>query len=347
MTITLHNISMKFNHTTAVNQLSVTLPKGELVSILGPSGCGKSTTLFMLAGLYQPTDGSILFNDKDVTKLTPEKRGIGMVFQNYALYPHMTVLQNIMFPLKMHKVKKVEAKKKAIEMAKLVEIDHLLDRKPSMLSGGQQQRVAIARALVREPEILLLDEPLSNLDARLRLTMREEIRRIQQALKITTVFVTHDQEEALSISDHVLLMNQGELMQFDIPENLYDEPNHQFVASFIGSPSMNYFEGKIVDGILKTPFGYDVSINAPNQSVQIAVRPENLYLSTSGLKEEVRLVERVGKDILAVIGDDTAKKRLFLQKGETAEVGQVVYVQADKETIRVFQKTGERIYIKE
>ncbi|SES40726.1 ABC transporter ATP-binding protein [Psychrobacillus sp. OK032] len=347
MTITLHNISMKFNNTTAVNQLSVTIPKGELVSILGPSGCGKSTTLFMLAGLYEPTGGSILFNDKDVTKLTPEKRGIGMVFQNYALYPHMTVLQNIMFPLKMHKMKKAEAKKKAIEMAKLVEIDHLLDRKPSMLSGGQQQRVAIARALVREPEILLLDEPLSNLDARLRLTMREEIRRIQQALKITTVFVTHDQEEALSISDHVLLMNQGKLMQFDVPSNLYDEPNHRFVASFIGSPSMNYFDAEIVDGTLKTPFGYDLAIEAPNQSVQIAVRPENLYLSTSGLKEEVRLVERVGKDTLAVIGNDTAKKRLFLQKGETVEVGQAVYVQADKDTIRVFQKTGERIYIKE
>ncbi|MFJ8064327.1 ABC transporter ATP-binding protein [Psychrobacillus sp. NPDC096426] len=346
MTITLNNISMKFNNTTAVNQLSVTIPKGELVSILGPSGCGKSTTLFMLAGLYQPTDGSILFNDKDVTKLTPEKREIGMVFQNYALYPHMTVLQNIMFPLKMHKVKKAEAKKKAIEMAKLVEIDHLLDRKPSMLSGGQQQRVAIARALVREPEILLLDEPLSNLDARLRLTMREEIRRIQQALKITTVFVTHDQEEALSISDHVLLMNQGELMQFDVPENLYDEPNHQFVASFIGSPSMNYFEGEIVNGTLKTPFGYDVAMEAPNQPVQIAVRPENLYLSTSGFQDEVRLVERVGKDTLAVIGSETDKKRLFLQKGEQIEVGQAVYVQADKDAIRVFQKTGERIYLK-
>lgn len=346
MTITLKNVSMKFSNTTAVNQLSVTIPKGELVSILGPSGCGKSTTLFMLAGLYQPTDGSILFNGKDVTKLTPEKRGIGMVFQNYALYPHMTVLQNIMFPLKMHKVKKADAKNKAIEMAKLVEIDHLLDRKPSMLSGGQQQRVAIARALVREPEILLLDEPLSNLDARLRLTMREEIRRIQQALKITTVFVTHDQEEALSISDRILLMNQGELMQFDIPENLYDEPNHQFVASFIGAPPINFFEGEIIDHVLKTPFGYEVAVEAPNQPVQIAVRPENVYLSNTGLNKRVQYVERIGKDTLVVVGSDNEKTRFFLQKGEQIEVGQAIYVQADKADIRVFQKTGERIYLK-
>lgn len=345
MTITLNNISMKFLNTTAVNQLTVTIPKGELVSILGPSGCGKSTTLFMLAGLYQPTDGAILFNGKDVTKLTPEKRGIGMVFQNYALYPHMTVLQNIMFPLKMHKVKKAEAKKKAIEMAELVEIGHLLDRKPSMLSGGQQQRVAIARALVREPEILLLDEPLSNLDARLRLTMREEIRRIQQALKITTVFVTHDQEEALSISDHVLLMNQGELMQFDVPENLYDEPNHQFVASFIGSPPMNYFKGEISSGVLKTPFGYDVTVEAPDQPVQIAVRPENLYLSTTGFSKQVQYVERIGKDTLVVIGKEDDKTRFFLQKEEHVEAGQVVHVQADQADILIFQKTGERIYI--
>ena len=346
MTITLNNISMKFLNTTAVNQLNITIPKGELVSILGPSGCGKSTTLFMLAGLYQPTDGAILFNGKDVTKLTPEKRGIGMVFQNYALYPHMTVLQNIMFPLKMHKVNKTEAKRKAIEMAELVEIGHLLDRKPSMLSGGQQQRVAIARALVREPEILLLDEPLSNLDARLRLTMREEIRRIQQALKITTVFVTHDQEEALSISDHVLLMNQGELMQFDVPENLYDEPNHQFVASFIGSPPMNYFEGEISSGVLKTPFGYDVIVEAPDQRVQIAVRPENLYLSNTGISKKVQYVERIGKDTLAVIGTEDDKTRFFLQKEEHVEAGQAVHVQADQADIRIFQKTGERIYLK-
>lgn len=345
--ITLKNLSMKFANTTAVDQLSVTFPKGKLVSILGPSGCGKSTTLFMIAGLHQPTSGSILFNDKDVTQLSPEKRGIGMVFQHYALYPHMTVLQNIMFPLKMHKVNKQKARQKALEMAALVEIDHLLDRKPGMLSGGQQQRVAIARALVREPEILLLDEPLSNLDARLRLTMREEIRRIQQALNITTVFVTHDQEEALSISDHILLMNQGQMMQFDTPSQLYDEPTHQFIASFIGSPPINYFAAEIQHHSLQTPFGYTIPIEAADQSVQIAVRPEHLTLSSTGLAKEVLFIERIGKDRLVVAGTEEQKIRFFLQKDEDVHVGQLIHLTAEAKDIHIFQSTGERLARKE
>ena len=201
MDILLKDVTKKFGDVTAVDHLNLLVEDGQLVSLLGPSGCGKSTTLYMLSGLQDPTSGSVFFGDEDVTKLPPEQRGIGLVFQNYALYPHMTVIDNIMFPLINMKVPKGRAREQAIEMAKLVQIDGLLDRKPKELSGGQQQRVAIARALVKKPKLLLLDEPLSNLDAKLRVETREEIRRIQQEVGITTIFVTHDQEEAMSISD--------------------------------------------------------------------------------------------------------------------------------------------------
>ena len=197
----------------AVNKMSIDIPSGKLVGLLGPSGCGKSTTLFMLSGLEQPSGGKIYFDDLDVTDLAPEKRGIGLVFQNYALYPHMTVEQNIMFPLENMRIEKSVCKERALDAARLVQIEDLLARKPSELSGGQQQRVAIARALVKMPNVLLLDEPLSNLDARLRLQTREEIKRIQRETGITTVFVTHDQEEAMSICDIMVVMKLGVVQQ--------------------------------------------------------------------------------------------------------------------------------------
>ena len=208
----------------AVNDFSFEIPDGKLIGLLGPSGCGKSTTLYMISGLQKPTSGRIFFGDDDVTELTPENRGIGLVFQNYALYPHMTVQQNIMFPLEnlkgKDKLSKEEMLKRTHEVAKLVQIDELMGRKPAELSGGQQQRVAIARALAKMPRVLLLDEPLSNLDARLRLQTREEIRRIQKSTKITTIFVTHDQEEAMSISDYIVVMKQG-VLHTTIWESLY------------------------------------------------------------------------------------------------------------------------------
>ena len=205
MEIKIENLTKAYGDFKAVDNMNLNIADGELVGLLGPSGCGKSTTLFMLAGLNDPTSGHIYFGGKDVTKVAPEDREIGLVFQNYALYPHMTVADNIMFPLINRKVPKAEARERAQEMAKLVQLDHLMDRKPKALSGGQQQRVAIARALVKKPEVLLLDEPLSNLDAKLRVETREEIRRIQQEVGITTIFVTHDQEEAMSISDRIQL----------------------------------------------------------------------------------------------------------------------------------------------
>ena len=233
----------------AVDNFTFEIPDGTLVGLLGPSGCGKSTTLNLISGLEKPTSGRVFFGDTDVTDMEPEDRGVGLVFQNYALYPHLTVRNNIMFPLQNFKGDKKLSKEvmmeKVLEAAKLVQIDTLMERKPNELSGGQQQRVAIARALVKEPKVLLLDEPLSNLDARLRLQTREEIRRIQRETKVTTVFVTHDQEEAMSISDIIVVMKDGVVQQIGKPQDVYDDPVNLFVAKFLGTPPINVFKGKI------------------------------------------------------------------------------------------------------
>ena len=231
----------------AIKSINFSVDKGDLVCLLGPSGCGKTTTLNMIAGLLDPTNGDILVDGRSMINVEPKDRNIGYVFQNYALYPHMTVLQNVMFPLTVGKDKKSksEAKKIAERYMRLTHIDELANQKPSKLSGGQQQRVAIARALVQEPKILLMDEPLSNLDARLRLKIREEIRALVKEVGITTLFVTHDQEEALSIGDKIILFNRGTVQQHDSGENLYLEPVNQFVANFIGSPVINNFKVKV------------------------------------------------------------------------------------------------------
>lgn len=256
MKVVLKNLTKVFTNkktkseVRAVDNLDIEIPDGKLIGLLGPSGCGKSTTLYMVSGLQAPTEGRIIFGEDDVTELAPEKRGIGLVFQNYALYPHMTVEQNIMFPLQNMRVSKEEAKAKALEAARLVQIDNLMDRKPSELSGGQQQRVAIARALVKEPNVLLLDEPLSNLDARLRLQTREEIKRIQKETGVTTIFVTHDQEEAMSISDYIVVMKLGVMQQMDEPQKVYDNPVNLFVAKFLGTPPINVFNATISNGVV-------------------------------------------------------------------------------------------------
>ena len=256
MKVVLQNLTKKFSgrgkknagEVTAVNDFTVEIPDGELVGLLGPSGCGKSTALNLISGLLKPTAGRIFFGEDDITDLPPEKRGVGLVFQNYALYPHLTVKQNILFPLQNLKGKNRPSKtamlEKAAEAAKLVQIDGLMDRKPGELSGGQQQRVAIARALVKMPGVLLLDEPLSNLDARLRLQTREEIRRIQRETGITTIFVTHDQEEAMSISDRIVVMKEGVVQQIGRPQAVYDDPANLFVARFLGTPPINEFTGQ-------------------------------------------------------------------------------------------------------
>ena len=259
MKITLEHLTKKFpgrgrknpTEVIAVDDFDFEIPDGRLVGLLGPSGCGKSTTLNLICGLLKPTSGKIFFGEDDVTCLAPEHRGVGLVFQNYALYPHLTVRQNIQFPLEnlkgADKLSKQEMADRVLEAAGLVQIEALLDRKPGELSGGQQQRVAIARALVKMPRVLLLDEPLSNLDARLRLQTREEIRRIQKQTGITTIFVTHDQDEAMSISDLIVVMKDGVVQQIGKPQEVYDNPVNLFVAKFLGTPPINLFSGRVDD----------------------------------------------------------------------------------------------------
>ena len=286
----------------AVNNFTFEIPDGKLIGLLGPSGCGKSTTLYMISGLQKPTSGKIFFGDDDVTELSTENRGIGLVFQNYALYPHMTVKQNILFPLQnlkgADKMSKEAMLERAHWAAKLVQIDELMERKPSEMSGGQQQRVAIARALVKMPRVLLLDEPLSNLDARLRLQTREEIRRIQRETGITTIFVTHDQEEAMSISDQIVVMKLGVVQQIGAPQEVYDDPANLFVAKFLGTPPVNVFNGCVKGG--KLYIGEDAVMDVAgiaDQEVIVGVRPEGFELDPNGpLYCQLNNVEVMGRD---------------------------------------------------
>ncbi len=301
----------------AVNDFSFEIPDGKLIGLLGPSGCGKSTTLHLLSGLQKPTSGRIYFGEDDVTDLPAENRGVGLVFQNYALYPHLTVMDNIIFPLQNRKGKDKLTKKQMHEMAretaKLVQIEELLHRKPNELSGGQQQRVAIARALVKEPRILLLDEPLSNLDARLRLQTREEIKRIQQQTKVTTIFVTHDQEEAMSISDLIIVMKDGVVHQIGKPQEVYDNPKNLFVATFLGTPPINVFKGKIENN--KVYIGNDVILETGlniNANVTVAIRPEGFLPKDNGAFNcTLQRVEVMGRDISVIAEHKCCEKPCF------------------------------------
>ncbi|MDV3198076.1 MAG: ABC transporter ATP-binding protein [Vigna little leaf phytoplasma] len=308
MGIVLKNISKIFinerngKKNYVIKNINLNVNTGELASLLGPSGCGKSTILHIIAGLLTATEGEIFFHDKNVTHIPPEKRGVGLVFQNYSLYPHMTVKQNIMFPLQNLKVSKQKIQEEVDKISFLTSIEEYLDKKPGELSGGQKQRVAIARALIKNPKVLLLDEPLSNLDTRLRLKMRGEIRRIQKKTKITAIFVTHDQEEAMSISDQIYVMNKGCIQQKDIPQNIYNNPMNLFVSSFIGSPQISVFNGKIIKG--KVQIGSRVIFTNDKwkdieKEVYIAIRPENyIFTPKEGVLEvEGIAVENIGREI--------------------------------------------------
>lgn len=339
MQVRFEDVTLKFGDKTVLDKINFTLPAGELISFLGPSGSGKSTTLYLISGLLDVTSGKIFFDDQEVSKLDPVKRGVGLVFQNYALYPHLTVLENIMFPLKMAKVPKAERKRIAIEMANLTKIGDQLDKYPRQLSGGQQQRVAISRALAKSPSILLMDEPLSNLDARLRIEMREEIRRIQQETGVTTVFVTHDQEEALSIADHVMVLDSGEIQQMTDPVTLYEDPKNLFIAKFIGSPVINTFTKE------------SVSFNKNHASYQdewfhFAIRPEHLFQSTADnylLKANIERIERVGKDITLHMTNGSERFIVSDIDIEGLSDGDTLYFDAKSQHILHFDIEGNRL----
>jgi multiple sugar transport system ATP-binding protein len=295
MKIEIKKLAKKYDEVIAVSNLDIRVNSGELVSILGPSGCGKSTLLYMLAGIVEPTCGEIFFEETKVNDVPIEKRNIGLVFQNYSLYPHMTVLENLMFPLRMADVKKKAAMEEAERISKILRIEELLKRKPKELSGGQQQRVAIGRALIKRPRFLLMDEPFSNLDAALRVEMREEVKELQKSFNITTLFVTHDQEEAMAISDRILLMNKGQLVQYSTGEKLYASPNSVFSASFIGNPKINLIESHedlIIDKKQDT------------KGLKVGIRPEDIILSKDEdtidkryLQGSIIDIQNLGKEI--------------------------------------------------
>ena len=351
MRVVLDHVTKRFADVTAVSEFSATLEDGELVSLLGPSGCGKSTLLNMLSGILPVSGGRIYFDDQDVTGMPPEKRGIGLVFQNYALYPHMTVMGNICFPLETQRVPKAERVERANEIARLVHVDMLMNRKPAELSGGQQQRVAIARALVKNPRLLLLDEPLSNLDARLRLEMREEIRRIQQRTGVTTIFVTHDQEEALSISDRIVLMKAGVLQQNDLPQSLYNEPANQFVADFLGNPPINNLPGTVEDGAFvaadgKARCALPMLAGVENgRNVNLSVRSESFVLDENGpMACEVTRVYQMGKEEMAYLTFGGTDFRAYIDSEEGLRKGDAVRLSLKRRGVFLFDReTGERI----
>lgn len=363
MKIVLQNLTKKFpsrnkksrEEVIAVNDFTFEIPDGKLIGLLGPSGCGKSTTLNLICGLQKPTGGKIFFGEDDVTELPPENRGVGLVFQNYALYPHLTVQKNIMFPLEnlkgKDKLSKAEMQKKAYAAAKLVQIEELMDRKPGELSGGQQQRVAIARALVKMPRVLLLDEPLSNLDARLRLQTREEIRRIQRETQITTIFVTHDQDEAMSISDMIVVMKDGVVQQIGKPQEVYDNPVNLFVAKFLGTPPINVFRGAVKGN--KLYIGEDAILslrNVSDREVTVGIRPEGFLLQEDGpLHCSLNRVEVMGRDVSVVSTHgccENAFIRSIIDAENRVDTGNPIVRFAVKPA-KVFlfdSKTGERIY---
>lgn len=356
MKIVLDNLTKEFSSkketTIAVNNLSLEVNDGTLVGLLGPSGCGKSTVLNMICGLLEPTSGKIYFSDQDVTELSPQERKVGMVFQNYALYPHLTVKQNITFPLENLKGKDKLSKEKmdelALEYAKLVQIEDYLDRKPSELSGGQQQRVAIARALVKMPNVLLLDEPLSNLDARLRLSTREQIRNIQKKTGITTIFVTHDQEEAMSICDEIVVLQKGILMQKDEPQKVYDHPNNLFVAKFLGTPAINVFTGFIKENYLYIGDDKICSFKANNQEVYVGIRPEGFIVDETGpLKLKFERLQVMGRDTSIIAKSSSCitdeVRCIILSNSNLNITGNTINMSLKKDKFHVFNKDSEQI----
>ncbi len=362
--VTLDHVTKIFGKVRAVDNVSLKIKHGEFMVLLGPSGCGKTTTLRLIAGLEKPTSGRILFNEEDVTYLPPRARNISMVFQSYAVWPHMTVYENIAFPLKIKKYNEEEIRRRVKWAAELLKIEELLNRYPHQLSGGQRQRVAVARAIVVEPRVLLMDEPLSNLDAVLRVRMRSELKKLQRQIKVTTIYVTHDQVEAMTMGDRIAVMNEGKIMQVGVPREVYYRPANTFVAGFIGSPQMNFIEvtvktegEKIVLDAgsfnVPPPKGYDRVLDKHlGKTLILGIRPEHIYVGdyvpsnvkVVTLNGKVDFIEALGSDTILHIGvDDT----IIIVKvpGEVhVRVGDIVKIHLNEDAIRLFDKhTGKAI----
>ncbi len=343
----------------AVPGISLEIGDGEFMVLVGPSGCGKSTTLRMLAGLEECNDGKIFIGDRDVTNVPPKDRDIAMVFQNYALYPHMTVADNMAFALKMAKVPEAERKERVAEAAKILQLEDYLERKPKALSGGQRQRVAMGRAIVRQPQVFCMDEPLSNLDAKMRVATRTDIAKLQADLGVTTVYVTHDQVEAMTMGDRVAVMKDGYLQQVDTPLNLYDKPVNLFVAGFIGSPQMNLIKAKAKDGQAQigkylVPVDPTASeqLGPQHNDITVGVRPEAWRLvseSDGGLPVNVTVVEELGADgfVYGTSDVEGTPSNVIVRVSsarDSVHKGDTIYVTTDPESVHVFDnETGERL----
>ena len=326
--VSVQNADKSYGAQPVLRQVSIDIDDGEFVILVGPSGCGKSTLLRMIAGLEDVTGGTIRIGDQVVNEVPPARRDVAMVFQNYALYPHMTVEQNMAFGLEMARLPKEEIRRKVADAAGILGLEALLQRYPRHLSGGQRQRVAMGRSIVRDPAVFLFDEPLSNLDAKLRVQMRTEIKQLQQRLRTTTVYVTHDQLEAMTMADRIVVMNQGVVEQVGAPLELYDRPANRFVAGFIGSPAMNFLEGVTAGGaIFRTRSGHELPLAgapalAAGQAATFGVRPEHLKLAAAGLPATVSVVEPTGSEthVVAHHGDDeivwVLRERVSLRPGQ-------------------------------
>jgi multiple sugar transport system ATP-binding protein len=338
----------------AVDDFNLEIPDGEFLVLVGPSGCGKSTSLRMLAGLEEVTNGRILIGDRDVTNLPPKERDIAMVFQNYALYPHMSVAENMAFSLKMAKVPKEERMQRVQEAAKLLDLEAYLERKPKALSGGQRQRVAMGRAIVRQPQVFCMDEPLSNLDAKLRVSTRTQIAALQQRLGVTTVYVTHDQVEAMTMGDRVAVLKDGILQQADTPLNLYDKPSNLFVAGFIGSPAMNLLRAHNVDGHAKlgdveVPIDRDMATKAGSE-ITVGVRPESWRIvgEGEGIPVKVTVVEELGADgfVYGTSGEEGTPDQVVIRidARRSHQKGETLYVTTDPQSVHIFDtESGARL----
>ena len=337
----------------AVDKLNLEIKDGEFLVLVGPSGCGKSTSLRMLAGLEEVNEGGIFIGDREVTDVPPKDRDIAMVFQNYALYPHMTVAENMGFALKIAGVSKEERAERVLEAAKLLDLEPYLNRKPKALSGGQRQRVAMGRAIVRKPQVFLMDEPLSNLDAKLRVQTRTQIASLQRRLGVTTVYVTHDQVEAMTMGDRVAVLKDGLLQQVDTPRNLYDHPQNVFVAGFIGSPAMNLVQLAIVDGGVQfgdavLPISREILAKASGSKVTVGIRPEKLTVSEHGLVVDVDVVEELGSDgyLYGRAQLDGSEQNVVVRVDAIShpKAGDKIHLIADPDAVHVFDiESGARL----
>ena len=346
--VKLNKVVKKYGETQVIHGVNLEIEDGEFCVFVGPSGCGKSTLLRMVAGLEETTGGSILIGNRDVTRLDPSERGVAMVFQTYALYPHMTVEENMGFGLKMNGHPKAEIKAKVSEASRILKLDEYLKRKPAALSGGQRQRVSIGRAIVRGPEVFLFDEPLSNLDAELRVEMRVEIARLHKEIGATMIYVTHDQVEAMTLADKIVVLRKGVIEQFGAPMDLYRDPDNKFVAGFIGSPAMNFLSGKVVEGGVEVPglrggIAKRLAAAMTGQPVTVGLRPEHLVIDPADDSHKVDMVESLGGVSYAYLLAPSGERIVVEERGEHRSTeGSTVGLIVDPAYVYLFDKTTEK-----